>query len=419
MDHRKAGIVDAPADPVRRRRRPSSRPALPQGRLAPPAGVRLGARPRVPAHLRERGIAAWAVPLRILGFLAALYVFFLSIDMMSASFKLLGAGFAERLMHTAEDPIAGLLIGLLVTSLVQSSSFTTSLTVGLVAAGTVPLRVAVPILMGANIGTTVTNTIVSLGHVTRRSEFERAFAAGTVHDFFNVLAVLVLFPLEQLFHPIEQVAMFLEELFIGFGGVQFTSPLKTIVKPSTDAVKELLPHGLMLLALALGLLFLSLTQMVKVMRRLVMTRVERFFSRLLFRNDGASFTLGWILTTTVQSSSVTTSLVVPLVGTGVLTLRQIFPYTLGANLGTTVTAILASFCTANPAAITVAFAHMTFNIFGIAIFYPLKALPMGLATRIGRVASRSSRSAMVIVVVYVVAHIIPILYILRSYLAGG
>jgi len=356
--------------------------------------------------------------LRGLFFLATLYVFFVSIDLMSTAFKLMGTGFATQLLRTSSDPLAGLLIGLLVTSLVQSSSFTTSMVVGLVAAGTIPLRMAIPILMGANIGTTVTNTIVSLGHVTRRQEFERAFAAGTVHDFFNVLAVLVLFPLERLFHPIETVALAMERAFAGAGGVQMVSPLNVIVKPVTHGISEILPYGIPLLLIALVLLFISLAQMVRLMRRVIMTRVEKLFDRVLFRNDASGFALGWLLTSLVQSSSATTSLIVPLVGSGVLTVRRIYAYTLGANLGTTVTAILASFATGNPVAITVAFAHMVFNIFGILIFYPLRSVPIHLATALGRIAARSRKNVVVVLTIYVVAHIIPLTYILLRQVSG-
>ncbi len=347
----------------------------------------------------------------MLVFLAALYAFFVSIDLMGSAFKLMGSGFATNLLHTAADPIAGLLIGLLVTSLVQSSSFTTSMVVGLVAAGTIPMRVAIPILMGANIGTTVTNTIVSMGHVTRRHEFERAFAAGTVHDFFNVLAVIVLFPVEYFFHPIEFVATNLERLFVGAGGVHLVSPLKMVVKPATKWITHLIPHGLPVLGLALLALFASLAQMVRVMRRVVLTRVESLFDRVLFRNDAAGFVLGWILTTLVQSSSATTSLIVPLVGAGVLTVRRIFAYTMGANLGTTITAILASLATGSTAALVVAFAHMVFNVFGIVLFYPLRALPIAMATWVGRTAARSRRHALGVIGFYVLAYVIPILYL--------
>ena len=356
---------------------------------------------------------------KVFFFLLSLYTFLTSIDLMSVAFKLAGKAFAEGLLHTTSDPLAALIIGFLATAIVQSSSSTTSIAVGLVAAGTIPLRLAVPIIMGANIGTTVTNTIVSIGHITRRGEFRRAFSAATVHDFFNIMAVIVIFPIELMWHPVERGALFLEGIFEGFGGFHLVSPLKMIVRPVTGGLADLFPHMIPLLILALLALFFSLAQMVRLMRGFIFARVEGFFDRVLFRNDLAGFVLGWFLTATVQSSSATTSLIVPLAGTGVLSLRKIFPYTLGANLGTTVTAILASFATGNPAAITVAFSHMVFNILGMAIFYPGKAVPIWMADKAGDLTTRSRRSATIIIVFYSCLVLIPLMYVIVRARSGG
>ena len=140
--------------------------------------------------------------IKIVGILAILYLFLVSIGMIGAGFKGLGRGFAEQLMSGNAAPIIGLFIGILATSLIQSSSTTTSIVVGMVAAGTfgedpmIAVATAIPYIMGANIGTSITNTIVSLGHIVNKNEFRRAFEASIVHDFFNVLSVLILFPLQ-------------------------------------------------------------------------------------------------------------------------------------------------------------------------------------------------------------------------------
>ena len=111
----------------------------------------------------------------VVSFLVMLYLFFSSIELMSAAFKMSGAGLAQQLLTMASDPVAGLLIGFLATSLIQSSSTATTIVVGLVASDALTIQLAVPIIMGTNIGTTTTNTIVAIGHVTRPAEFERAF----------------------------------------------------------------------------------------------------------------------------------------------------------------------------------------------------------------------------------------------------
>jgi len=100
-----------------------------------------------------------------------LYLFLVSIGLMGAAFKGFGKGFAENLIRTTSNPFVGLFVGILATSVVQSSSTTTSIVVGMVGSGVITVGSGVYIVMGANIGTTVTNTLVSLGHFTRRDEF--------------------------------------------------------------------------------------------------------------------------------------------------------------------------------------------------------------------------------------------------------
>ncbi len=365
----------------------------------------------VPESTDRKTVRIIVAALGVAYFLLLLYLFFFSIDLMSAAFKMAGRGFAEQLINTVSDPVAGLLLGFVATGIIQSSSTTTTIVVGLVASGALSIELAVPIVMGANIGTTTTNTLVSMGHVTRPSEFQRAFAASTVHDFFNVLAAVTILPLEMLFHPVQRTAVFLQGLFAGVGGMKIASPLQAAVRPLTDVISGLIPHTIPLVLIALAVLFLALQQMMKVMRGVVMVHLESLFDRVLFRNDLASFSLGMVFTASVQSSSATTSLVVPLAGTGVLSLRQIFPYTLGANIGTTITAILASFATGSAAAVTVALAHLSFNVMGIMIYYPLKRLPMWLATKAGEIASRSKASSATAIVAYIALILLPILYL--------
>lgn len=353
-------------------------------------------------------------PIQVIGhvvyFLFLLYLFFFSIELMSTAFKMGGTGFAEQLLNTASDPVAGLFIGFLATSLIQSSSTTTTIIVGLVASDALTISLAVPMLMGANIGTTTTNTIVSVGHVTRPAEFERAFAASTVHDFFNVMAAAAILPIEVYFHPVEKMAVFLQGVFAGAGGMSLASPLKAVVRPISDMISSAFPYELPLIGLSLLVLFFALQQLMRLMRGVFLERMAALFDRVLFRNDATSFGLGIVTTAAVQSSSATTSLVVPLAGTGVLSLRQIFPYTLGANIGTTITAILASFSTGSSAAVTVALAHLSFNILGIAIFYPLRVAPIWMAEKLGAYAARTKVSSAGVITVYAVLHIIPILY---------
>ena len=329
---------------------------------------------------------------------------------MGASFKFFGTDFAKKLLETTSDPFVGLFIGLLVTSVVQSSSTTTSMTVALVAGGGLEVSGAIPIIIGANIGTSVTATLVSLGHIGRTSEFKRAFAAATVHDFFNVLAVIVIFPLQLATNFLGRAASFLGEHFADAGGFKLFNPLQAIVKPAVKAITSLTGEsGVLMLILSALLLFLALRYIVTNLKALVIGKVEAFFSSKLFKNAGSSFMLGLVLTIMVQSSSITTSLAVPLAGAGILTLVQIFPMTLGANVGTTITAILAAMVTGEVTAVTVAFAHLLFNISGILILWPARAVPLRLATMLAAAATRSKLIPLLFIVI--VFFVIPMVII--------
>ena len=322
--------------------------------------------------------------------LALLYIFFVSISLMGASFKFFGKDFARNLLETTANPLVGLFIGILATSVVQSSSTTTSMTVALVAGGGLDVTNAIPIVIGVNVGTSVTNTLVALGHIGRSDEFERAFAAATVHDFFNLLAVVIIFPLQVATNFLGHAAAFLCDKFADVGGLALLNPLKTIVKPSVKAVADLTNEtGWLMLVIAVALLFFALRYIVKNLKAVVIGKVEAFFTSKLFKNAYRSFLLGLVLTIAVQSSSITTSLAVPLAGAGILTLAQIFPMTLGANVGTTITAILAALVTGELAAVTVAFAHLLFNIVGIVIIWPVRWLPLRMAQALSRASLKS------------------------------
>lgn len=339
-----------------------------------------------------------------------LYLFLFSLELMGTSLKMFGKELTETLIATTTNPMVGLFIGILATSIIQSSSSTTSIVVGLVAGGALNVANAIPIIMGANIGTSVTNILVSLTQIRRNVEFRRGLSAAIVHDFFNVLAVLVLFPLQYCTNFLGHAATFLGEKFQNIGGLKFLSPVKTLTKPVVGILKELIGgYPWVLLTLSLILLLLALTRMVKSLKILVVRKAEAWFDRYLFKTAPRAMLVGLLLTAMVQSSSITTSLAVPMAGAGLLTLTQIFPYTLGANIGTTVTAILAALVTGNLAAIIVAFSHLLFNVSGIMIWWPFKLVPITLAEKFARIATR--HKIISILYIIIVFFLIPILVI--------
>lgn len=330
---------------------------------------------------------------------ALIYVFLVGVASLESGIKLLGADVQEQLFSSVSNPLAGLFVGILATVLVQSSSASTSVIVGLVASGAVGLDAAVPMIMGANIGTTVTNTLVSLGHVRQSAEFTRAFAAATVHDFFNLAAVTILLPLELATGMLSESAEWISERLVGSAGTEWESPIKSLVRWPVDRIIDIgealslqgTVLGVVTIAIGLGIILVSLTFITKNMRTLVAARVERSLNAMLGKGGGlVAMALGVIITITVQSSSITTSILVPLAAAGVLSLRNAYPVTLGANVGTTITALLAAMAASRPEALTIAIVHTLFNVAAIVIIYPVgvvREVPIRAAEALARLAA--------------------------------
>jgi sodium-dependent phosphate cotransporter len=373
-----------------------------------------GPAPEMPAALR-RPTSPHEAPAWLNGIYAGifLYLFLCAINVMGSGLKTLGKStdWLENLLAHAHNPFVALMGSVLITAIVQSSSFTTSLIITLVAAGQMSTEDAVFAVMGANIGTSVTNTIVAFGHVRIRRQFRKAFTAAILHDFFNWLTVGVLFPLEWITKALSsdghglltRFAMFMTEL-LGLGAIEKPhSPIKVITKPVVKLVEWFgevitdapITQASLIAVLGLLMLFVSLVFMVKNLKGALLRRLEGLFRRFFFRNDLVAYTVGAFTTVLVQSSSVTTSLIVPLAGAGAVKIKRVFPYTLGANLGTTITGVIAA--SANPVAgaVTVAIAHVTFNLIGTGIWYPLRGVPIGLARWYARLASKNRRYALV------------------------
>jgi sodium-dependent phosphate cotransporter len=342
--------------------------------------------PEIPLPANNR----WKVVLRNTAYIvAALLIFLFALDLMISSLQYLGKTAAETIILATSNPFTGLFIGLLVTAIIQSSSATTSMTVALVASGSLTLQGAVPIIMGANIGTTITSTIISLGFITKKKEFRRAVAAGTYHDFFNILTVVILFPLEYYYGFLSGLAQYFATTFFNepVGPVKSDfSFLGTGFSPLIKLLINGINNGFVVAVLAIALLFGSILFFRKVLTDLLGFGSPERFQRFFFRSPMKSFAWGVLTTAAIRSSTVTTSLVVPLVAKKVVKLRAAVPFILGANIGTTITAFIAATLNSN-AAISIAIAHFLFNFIGVLIFFPIpfiKEIPINLANGLGR-----------------------------------
>lgn len=335
--------------------------------------------------------------------LLLIYALLVAVNMIGAGFKIASDGHAKELFAFASNPITALVIGIVATSLIQSSSTVSSIIVGLVAGG-LPIEVAIPMIMGSNIGTTITNTIVSLGHIRNKEEFERAFSAATIHDFFNLLSVLIFLPLEIMFSLLQKIGVFLSSLLVesasmSIGGFDF---LKAVVSPPLGAFKELLQSsgfsdmltGSILIIVGIGLIFFVISFIGKILKVLMVGKAKEILHAAIGKGAVSGIATGAGVTVLVQSSSTTTSLIIPLAGSGLFSLSQIYPFTLGANIGTTITALLAATAVEGPLAIfalQIALIHFAYNFLGVLIIYTvpfLREMPIIAAKKLASLATK-------------------------------
>ncbi len=353
------------------------------------------------------------------------YLILLAVGMIGSGFKWAAGGRegAEQLFAFATNPFMGLIMGTMATALVQSSSTVTSVIVGLVAGG-LPVATAIPMVMGANIGTTITNTLVSLAHIRSKDEFRRAFSAATVHDFFNLLSVVIFLPLEMAFGFLEKSALFLSRLVMGgesysMGGLNFIKP---ITKPLIGTAKDTLSHlpeplgGIVLVVAGILLIFAAITFLGKLLRKVMVGRAKHILHGAIGRGPVSGIASGTAVTVLVQSSSTTTSLVVPLAGTGIFGIRDIYPFTLGANIGTCITSLLAATAISGPNAIfalQIALVHLLYNCLGVVVIFGtkfLRELPVMGAETLARVAAERKSIA--------VAYVLGVFFVIPGILMG-
>uniref|UniRef100_A0A672LV72 Sodium-dependent phosphate transport protein 2B-like n=1 Tax=Sinocyclocheilus grahami TaxID=75366 RepID=A0A672LV72_SINGR len=392
-----------------------------------------------------------------------LYMFVCSLDILSSAFQLVGGKTAGDIFQentVLSNPLAGLVIGMLVTLLVQSSSTSSSIVVSMVSSGLLEVSTAVPIIMGTNIGTSVTNTVVAMTQVGDRNKFRRAFAGATVHDFFNWLSVLVLLPLEVATGYLVKLTDLIIKSFNIQSGENAPALLNVITDPLTHSIivldesvisgiatgdpeaknkslikvwcqtasntkqADTLTHlwslsipgnhifvntnlsdlavGLILLACSLLILCTCLILIVKLLNSMLKGQVAVVIKKIM--NTDFPFPFAWLtgyiamvvgagMTFIVQSSSVFTSAITPLVGIGVIKIERAYPLSLGSNIGTTTTAILAAMASPGETlgnSLQIALVHLFFNLSGILLWYPIPftRLPIRMAKALGQLTAQ-------------------------------
>lgn len=379
------------------------RPDTPTAEDTPDSGA---SAPRYPLSFlglsgKTKTLVDWLVVL------AAVWLLITAVNAIGEGFSMAAGDGAAELFQFASNPFVGLVVGILATVLTQSSSTTTSITVALVAGG-MPIDIAIPLLIGANLGTTMTSSLVSLGMARNPEMFRRGYAAATVHDMYNLTATVIFLPLELAFGFLEKASDWLATQLSGAGG----GPVGAVFEALGDAVSFVtepgvdlfvwivspLPDvagGIVLLVAGVALILLVIGFIGTMLKSLLVGTAQRIFHRALGSGQFVGALTGTVITVLVQSSSTTTSLVVPLAGSGKFSLKQIFPFVVGSNIGTTVTALIAAFGFSGgeaKVALQAALVHLLFNLFGSILILGLpflRAIPLKGADLLAKLGTRN------------------------------
>jgi sodium-dependent phosphate cotransporter len=262
---------------------------------------------------------------------------------------------------------------MLATAIIQSSSTLTASLVAMVASGVMPLESAVPMVIGANIGTTVTSLLVSFAQLGSPKAFRRAFITANSHVLFNIVSAVLFFPLEHYFQLLSNSSRFLARQLANSGNLRegwFLFYDAFIIPASAWIRTPFLQQPIGLLVLSAGLLFACIYGLTQLFRRLLLGGSSRKQLGRLLNQPLLSFLSGTGLTAAIHSSSVVTSVGVMLASTEKIAPRKLFPFVMGANVGTTVTALMAAIGKSE-AALAIALCHFIFNIWGVSLFFPI------------------------------------------------
>jgi sodium-dependent phosphate cotransporter len=199
---------------------------------------------------------------------------------------------------------------------------------------------------------------------------------------------------------LEKIGSLLAAPFYGAGNASMSSfnVVKSATAPLVNSVKYSVSSfndqagGIILILIGITLIFVSITLVGKLLKQLMVGKAKEIMHTAIGRGPLSGIMSGTLVTVLVQSSSTTTSLMVPLAGSGSFSLKQIYPFTLGANIGTCVTAVLAATAVTgnSEAALQIAFIHLTYNILGVVIIYGLpftRFLPVYAAEKLGDIAA--------------------------------
>lgn len=373
---------------------------------------------------------------------SGVFLFICSLEGVGYGFKLMFKEWAKVILSMVESgvaPFAGLAVGVLATTLLESSSAVVATTMvsmaGMVASG-LPLssaiRFGVPMVLGANVGTTVGNTITlfAIRRSTTREEFNSTIPGVVVDDIYEFLTICLFFPLELatgflsktatslgffLFNilKLEKVLSIFENTIID---ILIEDP---IIKPMGEFFVNIFGprfSGILLFAFWFVVVVISIDFLIsKGLKKLIQSDwAENVTSA--FSSPFKSFATGFSITWLVGSSSIGTSLAIPMIATRMVKLDEAYPYLCGCNIATTVDlAQIYGYIAGGIIGVMLGSAHVFLNILALLLWLvtPLRIVPIRIAQGIGEFMSSRRYSALLLlgyaITIFIIVPLIVIL----------
>lgn len=306
------------------------------------------------------------------GSLVAIYFFVSGIIVVKSAAVLMGEALAEKIILLIRDTTSGVFSGWIATALIQSSGAFDSIVIAFTSSGVMPLSLAVATIIGAEIGTTATPLLVSvLAHLRRKDRLSASFNVTMSHVLYNLFTLMIFYPIELFYGSFTKVAEWGSTLFLRATWITAVPDLLDVLTPWVGPLLEIIPawSGLLLggvmMVVALGGIEKYMTAIFSMPRSWNVIRAT-------FTKPARAFIAGFIFTILVPSTSVMVSLLIPLAGSGViLSEYYILPYILGANIGTVFDVMIAALATGDPTSLGVWMVHLSINLIGALIFFPI------------------------------------------------
>lgn len=389
---------------------------------------------------------AISVLAHLTSFLLLSYVFLVGLVLFGISTQVLGGCNSTILVGKSSNPVTAVMAGVLVTSLFQSSMISNICFGTLAIYSGIDVKTAFYLTMGANVGNSVTSSIVAISHIRDKSLLERAVAGSSVNTIYSFLTISIFLPLEILsgvllrlgnaiapdssslnyawrglvgliVHPVTDFLIIPNQSYLqglmadptvscnsaypvtcvednatfetctaGFIACNSANGRCPVFFHDGATMQKDMQYAALSMSIAIAAMLISLFGMVKLVNKSLINTPIEVIAKLSTHNNYALMLMGCGSSILLSSSSVTECAVMPLVATGILELEQMFPWCLGSNMGVAISNMFLAWSTGSNVYLQVAIANVFFNLFGTMIWYPfpyLREFPLHAALVVG------------------------------------